>query len=293
MEIYKYRTGVVSTEQDLMPEIHTFLTSVIGGWTRVEIISDASDDRDYAWSSDGEDDRDTGIQGADPIVIRIRAYSNKLYQFAYGTYTSSTENTFELYDSSKSASLMPTGPFRYWLYGNKNFLCYIVEYNAGQPIIGYMGLVESFYVPETDPLPLANRGQQYYYTPLNGSSTNCMMHSVTTSGELYYQALDFYTICLAYDVSNRSSSIVMLPVVLSTDTSASSPDYECRGSFYGVYQINGNRVGNPAVITTASGIFMSFKVDGEHSDCNVFGPVAATIGEFPGLYINGTTGYSP
>jgi len=293
MSIYSYRTGVVDTEQDLVNEIHTFLTSVIGGWTRVEVISDSASDRDYAWSSEGEDDRDTGIAGADPIVIRARGYNNYIEQHTYGTYVSSASNTFEVYNSSYTKVYTGIDAFRYWMFGNKNFICYIIEEVPGNSYVGYMGLIDSFYVPDTDPLPIANRGQTSASYYMYGDNTRCAMHSLTTSGVVYYEALDWGASVLGYDVGNRSSNIMLLPLVVRTDNSAASPDYECRGSFYGVYQANGTRLGNPAVITTTSGVFLSFKINNNNAGCLVMGPVSSGIDDFPGMYINGTTGYSP
>lgn len=293
MEVYRYRTGVVSTEQDLVTEMDTFLTSYIGGWTRVETISDTASDRDYAWSSEGEDYRDTGVPGADPIVIRARGNSNYIYQYTYGTYNSSVDNTFEIYNSTYTRTYTGTDAFRYWMFGNKNFICYILEDTPGTPLVSYLGLIDSFYIDETDPLPIANRAQYQSSYQLIGGNTRCAMHNVSTSGLNYYEAMDWYTTTLTHDLANRSSNVIMLPVLLRCDDASSAPDYECRGSFYGIYHASGRRLGNPSVITTASGVFMAFKISNSDSYCNVYGPVASGIGSFPGLYINGTTGYSP
>lgn len=291
MEVYRYRTGVVSTEQEFVGEMHTFLTSYIGGWTRIEVVTDDATTKDYVWSSEGEDDRDTEIAGADPIIIRARANSNFIYQYTYGTYISSVSNTFEIYNASFTRTGSGADSFRYWMFGNKNFICYIIQDTAVDIYVGYMGLIESFYVPETDPLPIANRAQSAYYYPLDGVSTYCAMHSVTTSGLVYYKTPSLYATTFVHDVSNRSSNIFMLPTLLYCDTSA--PDYECRGSFYGIYGASGSRLGNPSVVTTASGVFMSFRLYNNVAYCNVYGPIASGIGEFPGLFINGTTGFSP
>jgi len=293
MEVYRYRTGVVDTEQDLVTELDTFLTSYIGGWTRVETISDTASDRDYAWSSEGEDGRDTGVEGANPIVIRARGNSNYIYHWTYGTYVNSSTNTFEIYDATYTRTGSGSNAFRYWMFGNKSFVCYILEDTPGYNYMTYLGLIESFYIPETDPLPIANRSQYQASYGLTAGNTRCAMHSVTTSGLNWYEAIDWYTNFLQNDIGNRSNNLFMLPVLLRCDDASSSPDYEARGSFYGVYHANGTRLGNPGVVTTASGVFMAFKINNSNSYCNLYGPVASGIGSFPGLYINGTTGYSP
>ncbi|KKL99772.1 hypothetical protein LCGC14_1811060, partial [marine sediment metagenome] len=85
LEIYSFDVGVVADEQLLVTAIDTFLTSTIGGWTRIETVADdPGNNRDYAWSSPGElpDYYDT-------IYIRMRGQSDKLYLYGYGWYTDS------------------------------------------------------------------------------------------------------------------------------------------------------------------------------------------------------------
>ena len=293
MEVYRYRTGVVPTEQAFILELDTFLTSYIGGWSRIDTIADTASDRDYVWASSGEDYRDTEIPGADPIVIRVRGTGDWLHQYTYGTYPSFAGKTFEIYNSSYTYIYSGSDAFRYWMFGNKNFVCFIIEDTAGQPLVGYMGLIDSFYLPEKDPLPIANRGAPNYSYHLYGDYTRCAMHGVSTSGIHYYEGFDWYYYHLTNDIGNRSGSLIMLPYLLRCDNSAAAPDYEVRGSLYGVYSVNGTRVGNPSVITTVSGVFMSFKLYSGDGYSHVFGPVASGVESFPGLYINGTTGYSP
>jgi hypothetical protein len=271
MEIYPYTSGVVETEQDFVSALHTFLTSDLSGWTRVEIVSDTSSDRDYAWSSDGEnpDDNDT-------IYIRLRGYDNYLYNYGYITYTDSLTNTGELFDTNYTRINTNGYGFRYWIYGNADFVCYTIKNsNDSKAYTGYLGLIRSYYEPENDVLPLLVKGQ-YGSTYGWSSSNTCYMHNATTSGEDYFTAYTWWT-TLQYDQGLRSDEALVIPVIL---VNTNAGDHEVRGEPYGVYQVNGDRVADFAPVLSASGVFVCAKVNNTNSTSYIYGPVSSGIDGF-------------
>lgn len=271
MKIYDYTSGYCTTEQDFITILDTFLVSTITGWTRVEAITDLPSDRDYAWMSTGETPENNGN-----IFIRIRGYNNNIYMYGYGIYISSVSYADEMYNASYT--YLPTNgyPIKYWVFGDKNFVCFtILNTSTMTTHTGYCGLIRSYYVPATDPLPLLIRG---HATDSNSwsSSAYAYMFNATTSGVQSYTGYNWSTL-LTNDYGTRNTDLVLLPIMLdNTNTGA----HEVRGEPYGVFQVNANRIGTMAPIVTASGIFIAFRhgassyVDRTYA----YGPVATASG---------------
>ncbi len=270
LEIYSFDVGVVADEQLLVTAIDTFLTSTIGGWTRIETVADdPGNNRDYAWSSPGElpDYYDT-------IYIRMRGQSDKLYLYGYGWYTDSSTFGDEIYNVSRTYLTCGSVPIRYWLVGNKDFIqVHITNYSTNKYYVGYAGLIKSYYVPETDPYPLLIKGQYTagaYWSNIDTS----FMHNPTTSGESVYVAHNWNTTTLNYDIGIRTNDSCILPVVLYSSTASNE---EVRGEPYGVYQVNGKLVGHMTPMTSASGTFITFKIDSNDTKTYAYGPIASGI----------------
>jgi hypothetical protein len=261
MEIYSYKNGIVTTEQDLVTEIDSFLTSDIGGWTRHVTVSDTASNRDYVFTSAGE----TGDY--DQIYIRFRAEANYLYFYGYITFVDVGDNSGEIYDASYTR--FPTGatPFRYWLVGNKDFIQ--VHIMQAYYYMGYAGLIRSYYITETDNYPLLIRGMSGSSTTWNSSNTS-YMHNPTTSGEQAYKIYSAWdTYAVKYDIGLRSPEVLMLPLVAY---SATVSQYEVRGEPYGVFQSNATYTAHGASMTTVSGSFLSFLIG---TDAFIYGPVSS------------------
>lgn len=269
MKVYPYDYGYCETEQDLVTQLHTFLTS--NGWTRIEVVSDTASDRDYAWSSPGEEPDDN-----DTIYIRIRGYSNYLYNYGYITYTDSGDNTGELFDTTYTRVPTSGYGFRYWIFGDANFVCYTVMNGSdGNPYTAYAGLIRSNYIPETDNLPMIVKG--HYSSSISWQDTNNIyLHDPTTSGEQQGQALNWWN-TLTYDWNTRTGSVALLPVIIANRNASY---YEVRGEPYGVYQINGYNAGNFAPLVSVSGVFMCFKSANSASESYAYGPLASGIEDF-------------
>lgn len=273
MEIYSYTYGTCQTEQDFVTDVNTFLTTTMGTWELFETISDTSSNRDYAWKSEGEDP-----DNYRDIYIRMRAESNNIYLYAYGLYESSTVNWQELYSSSYS--YLPTDgyAFRYWMFGNKDFVCFtILNSDDGYTYTGYLGLIESSYTPNDDDLPILCKGHSSnsYTWHSNGHH---YMHAPVASGEQQYFSYNWGSI-LNNDIGIRNTKLQFFPVVLRNSTASNN---EVRGRPFGVYQVSGQRAPTVAPITSASGVFLCFR-DGTTSYTDrtyAYGPVATDIDNF-------------
>lgn len=274
MKVYDYTSGTVRMEQDLVLALDDFLVNDIG-WTQVERVSDTTSNRDYAWSSPGEDD--WVAEGGDPVYIRLRGQSNYLYCYGYRTYTDSTTNTFELYSSTYTRVYLSDDWFDYWFYGDKNFVCGIINKTSiDEPVIFYLGLIESYYDIGRDDYPLLVKGS-YTDTSSWNYTTYAYMHNCTNSGAADYDGVDWWTY-LQYDRGIISpSSLVMFPVVLVNETGGQE---EIRGEPRGVYQVNGDRLPIFGVVSTVSGVFITAKADNNAQRCYAYGPVASDIEGF-------------
>lgn len=273
MDIYEYNYGTCDTEQDFITEVSSFMVSTLGGWEIIDTISDTSTNRDYVWKSPGEDPSNYR-----DIYVRMRGENNNIYLYGYGLWESTTAYWQELYNASYTFVPTWTSGLRYWMYGNKDFICFITLYYVGGTTrVGYLGLIESSYVPTDDPYPLLCRGQsQDYYTW--HSSNYQYMHAPVASGEQIYYAINWDTL-LDVDIGLRDDRLLLLPPVLVNKTASNN---EVRGRPYGVYQVSGNRAPSMAPITSASGVFLGFR-DGSSSYSNrhyVYGPVASGIENF-------------
>lgn len=274
MKIYEYTYGLVTTEQDFIEEVDSFLTSTVGGWSRIGTISDTSSDRDFVWMSPGEDpDNYRGV------FIRLRGYNNNIYTYGYGSWTDGVTYGHELYNSTYSYLAVGSYPLRYWMWGDKDFVAFaIINGSTGNTYTGYLGLIESTYVPETDPLPLLIRGHSSEDYTWSDGSGQLLMHGTVASGEVAVKGYDWNSI-LTYDRGARETKLLLLPVVLKCEQAS---NHEVRGRPKGVYQVNDARAPKIAPITSASGVFLIFR-DGDSGQSNqtyAYGPVASGIDGF-------------
>lgn len=271
MKIYSYTYGTCLTEQDLVTVIDDFLLNTVGGWTRIEKVSDTASNRDYAWKSPGENPE------RGEIYIRIRAQSDNLYNYGYGVYVNSGTYGHELYNASYTYVSTSGYPFKYWIYGDKDFVCYnIYNTSAGYVFTGYLGFIKSYYIPATDRVPLLVKGTpSYAYTWPYSTSCNYMYN--TTSGATGFLAYNQYTNYLVYDTGRRSGGATLVPIPLYNSTAGAK---EVRGEPNGVYQIHGMHSGNIAPLSTASGIFICFKQNNSDTVAYAYGPVSASIAGF-------------
>lgn len=272
---YYYAHGRCETEQDAVVALDDFLTNTVGGWTRIDTVTDISSDRDYVWSSPGTSEWVS--LGGDPIYIRMRGYNDELICSGYRTYTDSLTYTFQILHDNDTHVDLSSYWFRYWFFGDESFVCcvFLDEYSDA-PVSCYMGLIRSYYDIERDDYPLLIKGmasQSYSWTYYEST----YMHDCTTSGQSAHENMDWWNI-LQYDLGVRSGdAMVMLPVVIVNQTTG---EQEMRGEPFGVFQINGKRVGTMDAIATASGVYITAKFSNNNSYCNAFGPVASGISSF-------------
>jgi len=145
-----------------------------------------------------------------------------------------------------------------------------------EPVSCYLGLIKSYYDIDRDDYPMLIKGSRYQYYSWTYNE-NCYMHNCTTSGVQSHENFSWAN-TLAYDRGTRNgNNIIMLPTI-TVNTNASNT--EMRGEPYGVYQINGARVPVFGAISTASGVFLTFKFDQNVNYTHAFGPVSSGIEGF-------------
>jgi hypothetical protein len=262
MKVYDYTHGVALTEQDFVSKADTFLVSTLG-WTRIDTVSDSSSDRDYVWYSEGEDPEN--YRG---IYIRMQGYANAIYNKGYGSYTKSDTYGHELYNASYSYVNCGSSALRYWMFGDKDFICYIIMGSGEVSICGYLGLINSYYLPATDPHPLLIKGNTS--SSYSWNTAPCTYMYDTASGSALFGVYDAYTDALYHDVCYRASGYTMLPPVLYNNAGGKK---EVRGEPKGVYQVNGNIAPHVGPIVTSSGVFLCLRC-GLGSGAFVYGPIA-------------------
>jgi hypothetical protein len=270
MDIYEYTYGSCTTEQDFITAIDVFFTGTLG-WTRIGTITNTSSDRDYVWSSPGED------TSRGTVYVRLRGYSNNIYEYGYGSWTSAVVYGHEIYNASNTYILVSATPFRYWAFGNKDFMCFTIwDGTSYSPFTGYVGFIRSYFTPTYDRVPLLVKGQ----TTANASwhtneSTRAYMHSTNASGITMYKTYNPLASLVAYDVHMRSSGATLWPFPLYNDTAG---QYEVRGEPYGVYYVNGHLIGSNSTITTSSGVLLVYRYYGNVERCYAYGPIASAEG---------------
>jgi len=115
------------------------------------------------------------------------------------------------------------------------------------------------------------KGGQYNYH--NWTETAAVyMHDPTTSGNGYNDTMNWWN-TLQYDKGLRNAGkLVMLPVIVRENNVQHS---DVRGEPYGVYQINGYRLPIFGSVVSASGVFLTMKIDNDADHTNAYGPVAS------------------
>ena len=271
MDIYTYDYGVCQSEEDFVTALNTFLVTTIGEWVLYDTVSDTASNRDYVWMSLGEDPDNYRA-----IFIRVKATGGLVDCYGYGSWTSDSVYGQELHSGIYSYTDTGGYPFKYWMYGNKDFVCFTIFNNDGNTYTSYLGLIESSYVPEDDPYPLLARGHRTNnHTWTNGYN---YMHAPVASGAQLYHSINWDSL-LDIDYGVRSNSLLLMPVVLANDTASNN---EVRGRPYGVFQVDDKNAPKLAPIVTASGVFLCFR-HGTVSSTDktyAYGPVAADLDSF-------------
>lgn len=273
MDIYEYDYGTCQTEQDFATALNTFLVTTIGDWELYDTVSDTSSNRDYVWKSPGEDP-----DNYREIFIRVRTQSDNIYSYGYGSWTSAAVYGQELHSFIYSYTSTNAKAFKYWMYGNKDFVCFtILNSNDGYTYTSYLGLIESSYVPEDDPYPLLARGHRTSDHTWHASGYN-YMHAPVASGSQQYFSINWDTL-LDNEFGLRSNDLLFMPVILRNSTASNN---EVRGRPYGVYQVDDRNAPKLSPIVTASGVFLCFKHGSvSYTDRTyAYGPVAADIDSF-------------
>jgi hypothetical protein len=273
MELYSYKYGLATTEQNLLLALDDFLTVDLN-WTKIDTITDTTSDRNYVWRSNGS--RTWKNAGGEPITIHVRAYNDEWICAGYRTYINSTTYTFQLYNNPNTHVDLSESVLRYWFYGNDDFVCCLIhDPTTGEPVVAYLGLIRSYYDAGRDDYPMLIKGSRYQYYSWYDNE-NAYMHNCTTSGAQTFESVSWWNF-LQYEQRVRHGCHLMMPLVLVNQNSSNQ---EMRGEPYGVYQVNGDLLPMYGAISTASGVYLTIKFDSQGSECNAFGPVASGVDAF-------------
>jgi len=260
-----YANGSASDEQDLVGDLHTFLTSTIGEWTRVGIITDTATDKDYVYKS----------QGTNPgmyrdLYIRIRGYGNYIYLYGYSYWESVGVNDGELHHSTYSKVSVGAAAIPYWFFGDEDHF-WIVAKNDVTYYSGHAGYLDTYYTPTDDDLPMVIIGhssasyglssnRMYSYSPVV-SGTNV---AYTTSTSLQSQFLIYA------DPNDRDGAQGHVPYVIYTTAAGQT---EVRGELKGVLYFSGNTLVSEDWVTISGTSSKFFIRRYSATVCEGFGPV--------------------
>jgi len=262
----EYSNGSATDEQDLVDKIHTFLTSTIGGWERIDIVTDTASDKDYVYKSSGEN---VGLYR--DIYARVRGYSNYVYFYGYSYWLDSGTNDGELYNSSYTRIIASAAPMDYWLFGNRDYFWVIVKVTTDL-YPGGVGYLDSYYSPADDDLPMVVTGcssSSYGYTATN----RCRMYSPTISGynvSVFSPATVQSQILVYGDPNDRDGSQAHLPYIMYCSMAGHS---EVRGEMPGVLYFSGVNLSNEDWVTISGTDSKFFIRRYSDSVCEGYGPV--------------------
>lgn len=143
-------SGIFIDEQDLLGHLDTFMTSTIGGWTQVKVITDTAGDKNIAY---------TGIGSSpgtyDTNHVRLRATSNNLEFHVLSLFDPATDtDSDDVNDASGEGQIPITTSGTYWFIGNEDTVHISIEYiGAGTTYHGGFGTWITYYSEEEDPKP--------------------------------------------------------------------------------------------------------------------------------------------
>lgn len=262
-----YSNGTATTEQDLVGYLDTFLTSTIGGWTKVGTITDTGTDKDLVFKSSGE----TPGRYRD-IYIRVRGYNNYLYFYGYSYWESAVTNDGQLYSASYSNMPVGSSSIDYWLFGDKDHF-WVVAKNGSDLYSGGGGYLNSYYDPADNDLPLVIVGHgsiSYAFA----STTRVQGYSATTSGTniALRAASDIHSGILAFgDPSFRDGSQAHMPAIMYCTTAGHQ---EIQGELKGTLMFSGVTLANEDWVTISGTDYKFFITRYSDTSCTGYGPVA-------------------
>lgn len=145
-------SGTFSDEQNLISNIHTFLTTTLSGWERIDIVSNTGTDRNFVYTCSGSRPQDH-----DPGYVGFRGSANTFYVNPYGHYDRVTGVG---YNNANDGALSNPGPVststgRWWFIGNNDafFLVTAPDAVPNTFFLSGAGFWKSYYDYEYDPRP--------------------------------------------------------------------------------------------------------------------------------------------
>lgn len=221
----------VDNEQDAVNRIAKFLVDEIG-WTVAEDIADTGSDRDITFQSDGDPSSDND----NTRYVRIKGQSNDIELFTYETYTDSTTNTGEVWDSS-FGHLQAVGSFDLWVVADLERVILALQEDGGNIYFGYAGRIDSYYKPIEHPYPNLVKGMQnglYDWFYSSNPRNMWMKRSDGSTGHYYaIKMVDDSTVNSSPSARDGSVSLFKMPLVYDVDSSY----YEAVGEPRGVYWV--------------------------------------------------------
>jgi len=250
--------------QAFVDNVKDFLELV--GWSLVTTVSGVSSDKDYVFSSEGEDPPSN-----DDVYIRLRGYQDHIYLYGYSFYQDATTYSGEVHDSIYSRTYAAMSDFEYWVFADKDHVKFVLGDTANSDFYhGYVGLINTYYSTAVDTLPIlvfGTQGASRYWG--DGLSARMM----PSSGDpIPYEAWSSYS--TTYSDSVRTSQCGYTPLKLYT-TSGSVE--EVRGEPKGVFETASSCAGAGVELMTASGVYYAFSKSAGLSKPYVYGPVGSGV----------------
>lgn len=266
MPYYEY--GTVADEQELVGSLDTFLTSVIGTWTKIDTVTDTASDKDLVFHSPGNGQyRD--------IYLRFRGTGNYVYIYGYSLWIDSGTYDGELHNSLYTRVATGSNSINYWFFGDIDYVWVVVQdVVTGTYCSGHGGLIDSYYDAADDDYPLVVIGCAADYYPLTSTNRAYMYSALSSGTAVNHIAYNTHTSLLAYgDPSDRDSNIEAHTPFIMYNTIAGHK--EIRGELKGALYFSGTSF-NSADWTTVSGTDMMYFIRKYSVTlCEAFGPTVS------------------
>jgi hypothetical protein len=233
-----YETGTATSEQGLVGAIDTFLTGTVGGWAKIDTITDSGTDKDLVFYSPGS------IPGKfrGPYV-RVRGNADYVKLYGYTSWNIDTNTGTDELSNASNCTWVSVGSttIAYWLFGTRDWFWFVGK-NGSSYNAGFGGLIDTYYDPSDDDYPLAIVGQ--YSNTYSFTANRAYMYvpfSIASGVSVNYTTNDsvYSTLLVNGSPNARDSSIAHQPVLLRCIVDAYD---ELRGELPGIVHLYGSSV---------------------------------------------------
>lgn len=262
-----YKEFIAPDTATIVEQLDDLLVKFVG-WYRIDTIADTSTDKDYVWSSDGEDP-----DNSNPVTIRIASNSsNDLLFYTYETYTNSSTNTGEIHDVNASEFGGLSANVKCRLIASKDRVVIVCDEGLNNFYTAYLGKLVSFYEFPDDPYPHVVKGQSSNTDNWYDISDD-QFFAIDSGGNVReYFSFGYSTIVSNGDPNPRNNQLSFAAPLLYRDEGDAFD--ELRGRFIGTYRVSPDAVGHGTYVSFGNDVYIAIKTS-DQSQANVFGPISA------------------